>query len=144
MNKLKKLKAQLEEAQAKAKAKTDAEKAEKKRLAELQALVDAEEKRLNSKEYKTALKAIDDLAIEAKAQEQTIFEAVDALYSEIEAWDGILESRERLAVENRVRVGSERAIRGSILALKNSIEAWKNDKKSMDGIAANAEKLKQK
>ena len=114
---------------AQAEAKRDAENAEAQRLAELQAAVDAEEKRLNSKEYKTALKTIDEMAIDAEARKQTIHELVDSIMAEFDEWENVIKQREALAREHRIEArnlkASEIGIGGNVYQLRNAIREWK-------------------
>jgi len=136
---LEKMKNELAEAQAAEDAKRAAEKAEAQRLAEIQAAVDAEEKRLNSKEYKNALAAIDEMAIEAEARKQTVHELVDSILAEIEAWENVINQREALAKAHRIQasdlIQTEMAIGGNVFQLRDAIRKWKQRIKWVDAFS---------
>jgi hypothetical protein len=126
---LEKMKNELAQAQAAEDTQRAAEKAEAERLAEMQAAVDAEEKRLNSKQYRDALKTIDEMAIEAEARKQTMHELVDSIVAEFEAWEDIVSKRKALAKEHRIEINNliqaEMAIGGNVIQLRKAIREWK-------------------
>jgi hypothetical protein len=135
---LEKLKNELAEAQAAEDAKREAENAEAQRLAELQAAVDAEEKRLNSKEYKAALRAIDEMAVEAEARKQTVHELVDSIVAEIEEWENVINQRKALARENRIDAKdlkmAEMGIGGNVYQLREAVREWKKRIKLFEAL----------
>jgi hypothetical protein len=135
---LEKMKNELAALRAEADAKAKADAAEARRLAELQAAIDAEENRKNKKEYKNALAAINDLANEAEAQKQSIHKAVEALMVEIDTWADIVKKRKALARENRIEASdlfmAEVGVGGSVIQLRQAIEAWKNKIKFIDAM----------
>lgn len=104
---------------------------EEKRLAELQAKIEAEEKRLNSKEYKTALKTVDDLADEAEAKKQTVLSIAEDLKDALHDWNKTVMERRRLAKEYRIETkdlyNAEAGKMGRLLDLENRIMKWFND-----------------
>ena len=123
---LKKVKAKA--AEIKAKLDAPEKNPEAERLAELEAIIDAEEKRLNSKAYKSALKAIDELEAEAETQKQTVYDAVDELMATIEAWKTTVLKRRRLAAEHRIETKdlykSETGQIGHLVELETRVTKW--------------------
>jgi len=106
---------------------------EEERLANIQAAIDAEEKRLNSKAYKNALKAIDELAEEAENQKQAVVKAVDDLMVNIEAWKTTALKRRRLASEHRIETAdlyqSEIGKIGHLVELETRVTKWLENKR---------------
>jgi len=106
---------------------------EEERLAELQAAIDAEEKRLNSKAYQDALKAIDDLANEADKQKADVLKAVDGLMANIEAWKATVKKRQQLANKNRIETKDlykdETGRIGHLVELENNVTKWLKNKR---------------
>jgi len=106
---------------------------EEERLANIQAAIDAEEKRLNSKAYKNALKAIDELAEAAETQKQAVYKAVDDLMVNIEAWKTTVKNRGRLASEHRIETidlyHSEIGKIGHLVELEARVSKWLDNRR---------------
>jgi len=126
---LEKMKMELAALRAEADAKAEAEAAEARRLVELQAAIEAEEKRKNSKEYKAALRSIDEMAKQAEAQKQSVYKTADVLMDEIKAWGEILKKRQALARQHRIVINdlsrAEGSVMGNIYQLNKNLVEWK-------------------
>jgi len=102
------------------------------RLAELQAAAEAEEKRLNSKAYKDALKTIDALEEKAAAKQAEAHKAIDDFLAEMDEWEAITNEHKRLAKQHRIeaqdlyKAASTKTT--NIFNLKKSVAAWKENK----------------
>jgi len=130
---LEKMKREMAALQAAEDAKREAENAEARRLAEIQAAVEAEEKRLNSKAYKDALKKIEALAVEADKQKQTAFSGVDELLGKIEAWKNVCTEHKRLAAQHRVDAKNLlHAEYGKLNALEAELVRWKKTMRTLE------------
>ena len=99
------------------------------RLANLQAEIEAEEKRLNSKAYKSALKAIDDLAEEAAALKAEAFTMLDDILAIVDKWEAVTKKRHEIAVAHFIQTKdlywADAIKTDELVGLKKRIEAWK-------------------
>jgi len=106
---------------------------DEKRLAELKAAIEAEEKRLNSKAYKNALKAVDEMEAEAETLKAQAFKMVDDILAVMDEWEAVTKKRWGIAVKNSIEtkdlywVDSIKA--DELAGLKRKIEGWKSIRK---------------
>jgi len=127
---LQKLKTEAEEL----KTRLDAPKKnfEAERLAEIQAAIDAEEKRLNSKAYKNALKAVDELANEADKLKADATQAVYDALAIMEKWEETAKKHRSICHEHRIKAkdlyNSENNKVDKLGWMKRKIETWKHYK----------------
>jgi len=123
---------QAEELEERLKAK--AKNPEAERLAELQAEIEAEEKRLNSKAYKNALKAIDEMAAKAENQKQTVLDLAKDLNAALDDWVVTVKKRRDLAKKHRI--DAERLYRaeyakiGGLIELQRRLHRWYQSRKN--------------
>jgi len=122
-----KLQAEAEELQARLDAKTKNPEAE--RLAKIQAAIEAEEKRLNSKAYKNALKTIEELETKAEELNAQATQAVYDALAVIEKWEETAKKHRAICNEHRIEAkdlyNSEATKRDKLVWMKTKIETWK-------------------
>jgi len=115
--------------------KTEKINPDKKRLAEMQAAVDAEEKRLNSKAYKDALKKIDELANDAEARKAAIHKTIDELMDEFQAWENICKQHKQLWKKHQVEARDLYASEyGKLVRLQAELARWKKSMKTLEAM----------
>ena len=136
---LEKLKRELADAEAVAAEKAKAENAEAEALAAARAAVEAETKRLNSTEYKNALKKIDELANDAEARKMAIHKTVDGLWAELQAWQDVCNQHRRLCNQHRIEntkdlLGSETAYIGNLSELAQRLKPWLDNVRYIEAI----------
>jgi ABC-type sugar transport system ATPase subunit len=100
-------------------AKAAAEKAEK--------AIKAEKNRLDSKEYKDALKKLKGLERQAEAIREAQFEAAKNFYPEYAKWEALIKEHESLARQHDIEVldlWNRDAIQAGMRVIKNGLDSW--------------------
>jgi len=110
----------------------------KERMAELQAAVDAEEKRLNSKAYKNALKTVDELATQAEELRTEATKAIDAFYTIMEKWEETVNKHKAIWKEHKIDAPdlySREAKKIGIVTIKRKVETLRKAEKQLKALS---------